>query len=111
LEAGSQNRFSEASLCSENSLVTQGSKTLLRAGEYRPAPDNVMTSLTIEVKIQVQDQTATVVGDWPGRSDLAVVLSVPGWSLCLPGAGLRSTSGPRSIRRNAELPLKQGPLQ
>lgn len=67
--------------------------------------------MTTEVKIQVQDQTATVAGAWPGRSEAAVVLSIPGQGLCLPGTGLWRISGPRSIQRSAELPRTQGPLQ
>lgn len=111
LGAESQNMFSEASLSSGTSLVTQGSKSLLKAAEYKPTPDNLVTSLASEVKIQVQDQAATVAGAQPSGSYTAVVLSVPGQGLCLPEAGPQRVSGPRSILVLAELPLTQGPLQ
>lgn len=97
LGAGRQNRFSEALLCSGTSLITQGSKSLLKAAECKPAPDNLMTSLTSEDKIQVQDQTAPVAGAQTGGSDTAVELRVPGQGLCLPGARPQRVSGPRSI--------------
>lgn len=41
----------------------------------------------------MQAQTAMEAAAWPGGSDTAVVLSVPGWGLCLPGAGLWKSLG------------------
>lgn len=62
LEGWKPNMFSGASLCSWTSLFIQGSKLLLDAVKYKPTPDNLVTSLTTEVKMKVQNQRAMIAG-------------------------------------------------